>query len=126
VPTYRVKRCLPVKLTDDEVIKASKELTKHLNDLDQKETHLENFKKTNKAEIGQIEGCIQVERVKISTGEEFRDVECDVRISVKDHTKHIVRLDTGEVIEESKLDSDDLQYQLNFAKKEKERIAKQQ
>lgn len=121
MPSYVKLKTLPVRLTGEEMIAASKELTKCLNDLDQAESKLENFKKMQKAETGKIESQIQIERVKIQTGEDFREVECMVDISVKDHTKTVTRMDTGEIINTSKLNNDDLQYQLDFARKDKER-----
>lgn len=121
-PKYPTKRNLACKLTTDELLVVMKELAKGTQDLKAKENQLSTVKKTFAAELTQIEATIEINSIKASTGEEYRSVQCEVIIHVKDRVKKIVRLDTGEEIEEAKLDQDDLQYQLGIAKKNKDQL----
>ncbi len=120
MPSYKEKRNVPVRLTKDELLQAGKDLAKCNADM----TDLENKKKEVVADYGtrinRAKADAEVSGRLISTGEEYRDVECDVVIHIETHTKTIIRPDTGEVVEELKLTNDDLQYELNFIKRKEE------
>ena len=115
-PKYPTKRNLACKLTTDELLVVMKELAKGTQDL---ENDLSIIKKQLAAELTKIEAHIELNSI---TGEEYRNVQCEVIIHVKDRVKKIVRLDTGEEVEEVALDQDDLQYQLGIAKKNKDQV----
>jgi hypothetical protein len=82
---------------------------------------LENKKKEVNADftakMNSVKALIEIEGRKISTGVEYRDVECDVIIYPERHVKVIIRPDTQEVVEEKKLTNDDLQYELDLTER---------
>ena len=56
---------------------------------------------------------------KYRTQEEMREVECDVIINTKEYKKSIVRTDTGVLVREENLTSEDLQMELQTVERKK-------
>lgn len=115
--SYKEKRNVPVRLDQDELLHAGKLLAKanaEAVDIENKKKEaVSNFTTlTNRAKAeAEVQGRL------ISTGEEYRDVECNVILNIEKCKKTIIRPDTQEIIEECNLTNDDLQFELKIAKK---------
>lgn len=109
-----VTKNVPVLLTITELLEISKELARANQDLaratNQKKEMAASFAATQKIAEAGIENL----SLKISTGKEYRDVECSVTFDQKQMKKIIIRMDTGEVVETTKLTTADLQEELEF------------
>jgi hypothetical protein len=117
VTGYKEKRNVPVRLTQDELITAGKLLAKanaEVVDIENKKKEsVSNFLTlTNRAKAeAEVQGRL------IQSGEEYRDVECDVLINIERCKKTIIRPDTQEIVEECKLTNEDLQFELKIVKR---------
>ena len=113
-----IKKNLPVVLSRDELLTISKELAKANQDL----AKIANQKKEVNASLGaqkkMSEAIIEDLSLKISTGQEYRDVECEITFDESDRKKFVCRLDTGEIVETVKLTTEDLQTELAFYNKD--------
>lgn len=109
-----IKKKLPVALTREELLSISKELARANQDL----SSLLNQKKEANASFGarqkMSEGLIEDLSLKISTGQEYRDIECEITFDEPARKKIICRTDTGEVVETVKLATEDFQTELEF------------
>ena len=109
-----IKKNLPVVLTREELLTISRELAKANQDL----SSLLNQKKEANASFGarqkMSEGLIEDLSLKISTGQEYRNVECEITLDEIERKKIICRTDTGEIVETVKLTTEDLQTELEF------------
>jgi len=116
----RIKRNLSVELTRDELLTISRELAKANQDL----SSLMNQKKEANASFGarqkMSEGLIDDLSLKISTGKEYRDVDCEITFDQKALKKIIHRVDTGEIIERVKMTTEDFQTELEFYEGDKD------
>ncbi len=120
--SYKEKRNIPVQLTKEELLSAGKLLAKANAEVvdveNKKKESVSNFLTlTNRAKA---EG--EVQQRLIQSGEEYRDVECDVLINIEKCKKTIIRPDTGEVVDECNLTNEDLQFELKIVKR-KEGVA---
>lgn len=69
-----------------------------------------------KAQITATESVIAKESRRYTNGYEFRDVDCDVLFDKPSHgLKTIVRKDTGEVVKEREMTSEDMQQKLDLS-----------
>lgn len=109
-----VTKNVPVVLLSDELLEISRELAKANQDL----ARIANQKKEAAASFGAsqkiAEANIEELSLKISTGKEYRDVECVVTFDEKSMRKIITRTDTGEIVESQKMTTDDFQTELEF------------
>ncbi len=105
----RIRRSLPVQLTEHEVIQASKDLARATQELSKVVNRKKEVNASLAAQQKVAEATIEILALKVSTGEECRDIECEVSINLADNTKTIFRLDTGEIIETTSATQDDLQ-----------------
>lgn len=87
-----------VVLGEAELKECGKGLAEALNRKTQVEAEITAFKAQKNAEIATLEASIQRNTVLISTGREFRMVECEWDYLWKEGIKKGRRLDTGEVI----------------------------
>jgi hypothetical protein len=115
---YKIIRNLPVVLSDHELLNLSKKLASNSEKL----RYIENKKKEVNSGFAAEITCAksQIDRISgfISTGVQHKDVECEALIDQKHQIKKIVRLDTGECIDESQLTNSDMQLELNFEKEQ--------
>ena len=109
-----MKKNLPVMLTSEELLSISKELAKANQDL----SSILNQKKEMNASYGAkqkiSEGLIEALSLKISTGKEYRDIECKITFDEVNLKKIITRTDTGEIVERIKMTTEDLQSEIEF------------
>ncbi len=115
--SYTTKRHLPVRLTNEELLEISKELAKDSQDVQELDNKKKEVNADFTAQMNRMKSCIEIASRKISTGEEYRDIKCSVEINVKEMKKTIIRTDTGKTIKEEKLTTEDLQLELDFAKR---------
>lgn len=109
-----IKKNLPVVLTSEELLAISRDLAKANQDL----SSILNQKKEMNASYGakqkMSEGLIEDLSLKISTGQEYRDVECKITFDEKSLRKIVCRTDTGEIVERVKMTTEDFQTELEF------------
>ncbi len=115
---YITNRHLPVRLTDEELLAISRELAKDSQDMQDIENKKKEVNADFTAQTNRTKSCIEIASRKISTGVEYRDIECHVEIYVKEMEKVIMRDDTGKIVKIEKLTTGDLQTELEFAKKQ--------
>ena len=112
--TRKVTKCLPVKLTDEEVLKYGRDVARAHADRARIELELDSVKSDYKGKIAEQDGIIGKLSPRIHSGIESREVECE---EVKDYTSGTVRvrrLDTDELIEERPMREDEKQVQMQL------------
>lgn len=111
----KVKRNVPVKLTDEELKICSKMLAEALQSRSQAEAKLDTFKAQVKAEVMGCDAIIGKMAHMVNTEEEYREVDCDVVYHWDTGFKTVVRKDTGEIVEDRILISaEERQAELEF------------
>lgn len=92
------KEHLSVELTEGELLEAGKEIAKDTQDLsalsDKKADVVADFKAQEK----KLEANIAILSRMLSTGEEYRHVNCEWFYDLKKDTKTLKRLDTNEIV----------------------------
>lgn len=109
-----VSRKLPVKLMEFELLNISKELARANQEL----SSIMNQKKEMNAGFAAkqkiSEGIIEDLSLKISTGQEYRDVDCRIEFDEINLKKTLFRTDTDEIVEKVKMTTEDLQKEIQF------------
>ncbi len=90
---------LPVKLKQDEVMDYGRDLAKASQDLRETQERKKDVTSDFKAQEAKCEAEISQLSRKISTGEEYRDIECTWAYDWEGGTKTLSRDDTGEVVQ---------------------------
>lgn len=116
---YSTKRTLPVRLTPDELLEVGGDLARSSNELKDIENRKAEVNAQFAAELKKAKAEIEISSRKISTQEEMREVDCDVIINTSEFKKTIVRTDTGVVVREENLTSEDLQMELQTVERKK-------
>lgn len=108
------RRSLVVNLTEQEIMEYSKELARTTT----LQAEIEEEKKTVTSSFKEkLDRCISDSRSlarKISTRQDYREVECEWRFDYNRRVKTLFRMDTWEQVEERKLTADELQDELDF------------
>jgi hypothetical protein len=104
-------------LTDDEKLKYSKTIAESVSKKARAEDALKSFQTQQKAEIAGFDASINSIAEKLSTGREYRPVECRLVLNFKTKTKNWVRTDTGEIGRTVPLDESDYQEPIPLEKK---------
>jgi hypothetical protein len=103
------KEHLSVALTEGELLEAGREVAKDTQDLaalgDKKADVAADFKAQEK----KLDANIAILSRMISTGEEYRHVNCEWFYDLKKDTKTLKRLDTNEIIRKEDITSNDRQ-----------------
>ena len=91
---------------------------KDLADVTKKKMRMEDQKRSFTKQIGaELEACsaqINLLSDKVSTGKEYRDIECAIEYDWERKEKAIVRIDTGDVVSTDIIKEDELQEHLNL------------
>ncbi len=117
--TKVIQRELPVKLTDAEIIKYAKELSKNNSDWAEVELQKKSASADFQARINRLKSEIEVVGLKVSTGVEYRSVDCTWNFNTpKKGLKSLIRTDTGQNVAQEKLTSEDVQNILALKKKD--------
>lgn len=110
--TKKVTKSLPCKLTEEEVLKYGREMARALSERDRIQSELDGIKSEYKAKISEQTALIEKFSVRVHSGIESRDVECE---ETKNWTKinvEVKRLDTGSVIESRPMREDEKQMEM--------------
>ena len=116
------KKMLECKLTTEELVVRSKELSKALDEHDAAEDRLESARTQIKAEIASVEGTINKLKKVVGSGVEFREIECNIVYDWDKKEKIIVRSDTGETVDVDIIPEEDLQEHLELIERENAKI----
>lgn len=102
-------RSLECKLTDSEKLSYAKEMSERIGKKSASEDQLKAATTQIKADIAGHDARIQAIASKLTSGTEYRDVECEIRYDWKKKIKEIIRKDTGEIIHADIIPDKDLQ-----------------
>jgi hypothetical protein len=114
---------LPCILTDDEKIAKSQEMCSALSKVDSLELDLEGIKKRYKSDMETYEKIALDLRQQVSTGKQYKEVECSIVWDFDKKKKIYVRNDTGEVVHDVPISEYELQEYNSELAAEEERLA---
>lgn len=109
------RRHLFCKLTEAELAEASDDLARYLDDAEALEAELATIKSQYKAKLEQCQGNIQARKRLVRDKREMRAIDVETTMDFTNCTLTVVRLDTGEVIENRALTGDEKQLQITFS-----------
>jgi hypothetical protein len=113
---------LPCILTDEEKITKAQEMCNAHQKIDELELDLEGIKKQFKSDIEKLEKVALDLRQQVSTGKQYKDVECSIVWDFDEKKKVYVRNDTGEVVRETPISEHELQEYSKELAEEEDRI----
>jgi hypothetical protein len=93
-----VVRSLPVRLTDEELLKKGQELAATVQDIAAEESRQVDIKTQLKAKLAELDARRSGLAVTVSRKEEHRDVEVDIFYDYQRGVVEDIRRDTGEVL----------------------------
>ena len=114
-----IKEYLKCQLTEKEKTELSAKIAKAISDRASAEAKLKEVSTSIKAQIAQLDAEISEKALQINNGYEYRNVECRMDKDYRLGAMTITRLDTGEVIRERPMTSEERQMELPGHKKEK-------
>lgn len=116
VPTVKVHRTvvrsLPVRLTEEELLKKGGELAATVQDISSEESRQQDIKSQLKAKLAELEARRSNLAITVSRKEEHRDVEVDIFHDYQRGVVEDVRRDTGEVVSRRVMRDDERQQPL--------------
>lgn len=108
-----VKEYLKCTLTNAEKLAVGEGLARAQQKLRAKQEELKEVQAQVKAEIAKVEADIGLQSSTLANGYEYRNVDCEVRFhDPKQGMKTLVRLDTGEMLQPTRMNSDECQVHL--------------
>jgi len=117
-PTRSVET-IPCKLTVKEIIAKSQEQQSHLAKINELEKEAKGMAKYYKGEIEKAEKSVIFLSDQISTGREYREVECSITYDFDSKKEKVYRrVDTGETVRVVPISEFELQEELNFRAEE--------
>ncbi len=105
---------LECALTNPEKLDYSKDLAENINRKARAEDSLKAYKSQAKSEIEGHEAKINLLSQKISSGMEYRMVECSIEYDWNNKTRTWVRLDTGEIAKDDIIPESMLQQKMSL------------
>lgn len=108
----KIKKTLKVTLTTDELLSYGAEQSRAVCQLNSVEKELGEIKESFKSKIAGLELIIGRNSQLIDQGYEYRETDCNVMFDWVLGTKEIFRLDTGEMVESSKIQTWERQEEL--------------
>ena len=115
------KENLKTKLSKSELEEYAKSLSEKYIEHGQLEIDKKGVVAEYKAKTDTLEGQLSLLSQKVSTQHEWRDVECHWGYNWKTDKKVLVRQDTGEVVREEKITTNDRQKLFPLEKKEEKK-----
>ena len=109
---------LECKLTDSEILGYSREMAEQLSRMRSAEYRKSVFNKQIATELEEIDANISGLTQKVKSGSEFRQVECWIAYNWDTGRRTWTRKDTGEVVKEAAINSEDMQEWLQLNAKE--------
>jgi hypothetical protein len=106
---YTVTENLKVDLTPEEILAASREMARAVDELHDLEQQRKAAAETYKARITQAQATVQINSVLVRNGYEFRKTEVRRTLDYDRAWVTSVRLDTGEVVESRAMTPDEKQ-----------------
>ena len=108
--TERTRESVKHQFSDAETLEMSRQLARSHQELSEIEEQKENVVADFKAQITAKEGSIADLSRRINNGYEYRTVDCELRFHQPEKgMKTLVRMDSGETVKSSKMDSWELQ-----------------
>ena len=104
----KVERMIDCELTQEEMLAAGKELADAQAELAEVEAELSDIKKDFKERISSIKQRAKEFGAKVRNGTESRLLQCEERLDYPSETYVLVRLDTGDWVEERKMSATEL------------------
>lgn len=120
-----IKKCLPVKLTKEELASISKQLSRENIEKEQVDNSKKEVMADFTAQIKRHESSISRLSLLISKEEEYRDVDCVWELDFKKNIKVLRRVDTKEIIDEKDITQEDRQRKLEDQTVEKKKTRKE-
>ena len=114
-----IKKNVKCVLTDAEKQQAGFDLAEAFLELNRGKNDLKSVTAQYKSRIAQVEASISDKSSMLSSGYEFRDIECEVIKNYDDRIIRIIRPDTGEVVEERMMAHDELQMHIDELRQKK-------
>jgi len=103
--------------SNDELLDKARELGRAGQEISCLESQLDSVKKDLNAKIAALEATRGMLGNHVTSGYEMRNLKCEIRYNdPEDKTKTVVRVDTGEVIRTAKMESHELQEEIDFEK----------
>ena len=109
VKTYVVTENLKIELTPEEILAASREMARAIDELHDMEQQRKAAVELYKAKIAQANATVQINSVLVRNGYEFRKTEVRRTLDYDQGTVTSCRLDTGEIIEARPMTPDEKQ-----------------
>lgn len=104
---------LRYSFTDQELLDLSKQLARKLAEQERAQGELKEVTTQLKAVVTAKENEVSTLSHLVQNGYEYRNIECEVRFDHPDKGKKtMLRMDTGEIVSETKMTGEDLQGQL--------------
>jgi len=114
--TETITRFLPVPLTPEEFTEKAQELVRIDNEIDDLDAAQKSAAKYTKEKIGGLLSDKRELQEAIKTKQERRPVDCVFEPDFTARVLRLVRLDTGEIVEERTMTADELQGELRYPK----------
>jgi len=108
------KLMLPCVLTNDEKLSYGLEMATETQRVVECEGRKQSFNSSIKAEIETHEARAHEIGNKLTSGKEYRDVECKIERNWEEKTRRWIRLDTGEIAKEDIIPEHELQEELEL------------
>lgn len=108
------KLMLACVLTNDEKLSYDLEMATEQQRVVECEGRKQSFNSSIKAEIETHEARAHEIGNKLTSGKEYRDVECKVERNWEEKTRHWIRLDTGEIAKEDIIPEHELQEEMEL------------
>lgn len=106
---YKSTERLRVDLTNEEILKAGKEMAQSIDELNDLEKERKAAADTYKARIAQATANVQINSNLVRNGYEFRKVDVERTFDYEEGIVSAIRLDTGEVFESRAMTRDERQ-----------------
>lgn len=105
-------RYLEVEFTVDEIVEMRRRISINLTELSRKKDALKSLQKQMQGEIALLDAEVNLLADKANAGKEMRNVEVESKTDWKKNRIIVKRIDTGEIVEDRALRSDELQKDL--------------
>ena len=119
VKTTHETRLLKCELTEEEVRVADQELARNLDELESLDDKLKELKADFKAQIEAKEAAAKVQRNLVRNKWDYRNTACTMVLDYTNGTVTVTREDTGEIIKDRKMLTEEKQMDMGFDGDEK-------
>lgn len=119
VKTTHETRLLKCELTEEEVRVADQELARNLDELESLDDKLKELKADFKAQIEAKEAAAKVQRNLVRNKWDYRNTACTMVLDYTNGTVTVTREETGEIIKDRKMLTEEKQMDMGFDGDEK-------